>query len=322
MDREFWAAAVISFVLACGIAVVTIDHLSTDDPVVRAQGSGCDITYTPDGPLHEAHRPDHSCVYHNPELGVKYSYTINEDGFRGEPVDPDATYTTVMIGDSHTFGWGVNDSATVPALLDERLDGHPRIEDAQVINAGILSYGMEDHRLMLQHRIVPLRPDRVIVLFTWRDVLGVRIEEQFLDEIRDEQGTDDGENSPRIDELLGDRVESYRDRQREQIIAGTSPIFDEMERITEIARNNSIDLAFFAYEPMTPDLRRAFATWSDREGADLFFAPRQFRSSTYDEMDYTVSPDDNHYNQLGNSWLAGHIYDSLEWPDHNNSWPG
>jgi hypothetical protein len=54
----------------------------------------------------------------------KFFYSVNEYGYRGHPVPPSGSYTKsniVVLGDSFSFGQGVNDGEEYPALLREAL---------------------------------------------------------------------------------------------------------------------------------------------------------------------------------------------------------
>lgn len=61
-----------------------------------------------------------------------FSVTTNADGFRGPPLDtPPARPRVLCLGDSVTFGWGVEDDESWPARLATR---HPELE---FVNAAV-----------------------------------------------------------------------------------------------------------------------------------------------------------------------------------------
>jgi hypothetical protein len=70
----------------------------------------------------------------------KFHYTINELGYRGTAVEPSRANdkpSIVILGDSYTFGMGVNDGEPYPAILEAEL-GHAY----NVINLGTPGWGL------------------------------------------------------------------------------------------------------------------------------------------------------------------------------------
>jgi lysophospholipase L1-like esterase len=99
--------------------------------------------------------------------------TINSQGFRGRPAaspKPEGQYRIVFIGDSVTFGRGVNDDETFPAraeaLLRERFP-HMAVD---VINAGVDGYNTRQAVGRLRRLLPDLQPDLVLLGFYSNDV--------------------------------------------------------------------------------------------------------------------------------------------------------
>ncbi|HEU4536157.1 MAG TPA: hypothetical protein VFS00_18660 [Polyangiaceae bacterium] len=89
----------------------------------------------------------------NPVTSVR----INREGFRGADFPPPAAGETLVLGDSQTFGLGVEEGETFSARLEQRL-GRGR-----VINAGVPTYGPLEFQLLLED-LVPKRRPRTVVL--------------------------------------------------------------------------------------------------------------------------------------------------------------
>lgn len=69
-----------------------------------------------------------------------FEYRTNRLGFRGKDVPISNRYPTenlVLLGDSRSFGFGVNDGQNYATLLEEKLDGR-----VQVVNLGCPSWGL------------------------------------------------------------------------------------------------------------------------------------------------------------------------------------
>ena len=79
----------------------------------------------------------------------------NADGFRTHEFSP-TTESIVVLGDSQTWGYGVENNETFPAQLEQRVD-------ATVFNLGMTGYGTVQQYLALQEHIDTLQPDTVIL---------------------------------------------------------------------------------------------------------------------------------------------------------------
>ena len=86
--------------------------------------------------------------------------TIDARGCRadraGSPDPPPETLRIVAVGDSFTFGQGVEAHEAFPANLERRLEG-------RVFNLGVPGYGLDQQLLMLESRGLRLRPDLILV---------------------------------------------------------------------------------------------------------------------------------------------------------------
>lgn len=71
--------------------------------------------------------------------------------------------TVVCLGDSCTFGVGVNDEETFPARLVELLG------DARVVNAGVPAYSAYQGRRLLESQLDAWRPSAVTIQFGFND---------------------------------------------------------------------------------------------------------------------------------------------------------
>lgn len=86
---------------------------------------------------------------------------INAQGFRADrevsPTPPPGVLRVVAVGDSFTFGQGVEVEDSYPALLERRL------ANAEVINLGVAGYGVDQQLLMLESRGLRFRPHVVLL---------------------------------------------------------------------------------------------------------------------------------------------------------------
>lgn len=107
-------------------------------------------------------------------LGGKiYTVETNKKGLRDEyfkEKPSNDTYRILVIGDSYTFGWGVNESDRYTELLERRLETKGG-KDYQVINAGIPGWGMKDYYTFLRERGLSYHPDMVIIGIVGNDFI-------------------------------------------------------------------------------------------------------------------------------------------------------
>jgi lysophospholipase L1-like esterase len=97
----------------------------------------------------------------------------NALGIRNPEVASERTsgsYRIVALGDSHTFGYGVSEEQTYPRLLENRLRKSAPGQSVDVINAGIEALSVEQEVQLFEERLVPLKPDLVILTYYWNDM--------------------------------------------------------------------------------------------------------------------------------------------------------
>jgi lysophospholipase L1-like esterase len=99
---------------------------------------------------------------------------INALGLRGQdfPTEKPANTSRILfVGDSFTFGEGVQDDEPFASVLQERL--RSEVEDGerryQVINAGVSGYNTKDEVQNLRMKWLDLEPDTVVLVFYLND---------------------------------------------------------------------------------------------------------------------------------------------------------
>lgn len=107
--------------------------------------------------------------------------TTNNMGFRGSELDLTKPIIA-MLGDSITFGYGLEDTETIPARLQELLS------DFSVINAAAPGYNLTQQTAVYQEKIAHLNPQILILILHSNDLengggkISVLDEEGFLRE--------------------------------------------------------------------------------------------------------------------------------------------
>jgi hypothetical protein len=108
--------------------------------------------------------------YSTPEFQSKAR--INNFGYRGENLDPRKRkqYRIATLGDSFTFGWGVDDEDTWPRVLEKNLRN--RGLDVEVMNLGQPGTWPAQYAEIAERALPMLRPDLVVVAVNHGDDLG------------------------------------------------------------------------------------------------------------------------------------------------------
>jgi lysophospholipase L1-like esterase len=99
--------------------------------------------------------------------------TINDLGLRGarpEVPKPANAVRVLAIGDSTTFGWGVDDPETYTVQLEVRLRAAYPGQQVEVVNAGVVSYDLDQTARLLKRVAPVLEPDIVLVGVLWNDL--------------------------------------------------------------------------------------------------------------------------------------------------------
>jgi len=131
--------------------------------LARLSGYGNLVVYQPDSHLFWRLRPNQSAVT---KLGRR-PIRINGKGTRGKDFElqkPTGVIRILSLGDSKTFGWGLEESETYSSLLEEILQktagDNRRVE---VINAGVNGWSYAQMFLYLRDIGLQYNPDIVIV---------------------------------------------------------------------------------------------------------------------------------------------------------------
>ena len=126
-------------------------------------------------------RPDINVRALNPfnadelRMGKTFGIESNAQGFRTKPFTPKPARRRriIAVGDSSTFGWGVEPEYTYEALLETRLTD--RQIPSEVVNLGIPGFTSRHGTAVVDHYALSLDPDLLIFSFGANDKRPVRI---------------------------------------------------------------------------------------------------------------------------------------------------
>jgi len=110
---------------------------------------------------------------HKPGITRKYQQecvSINSFGLRDSEIDKDkeTTIRLLLLGDSVTFGWGVNQKEIFPEVL-ERLLNQNSTTEIEVINAGVGGYNTYQETQYFLNEGIYFNPDMLVLVFVEND---------------------------------------------------------------------------------------------------------------------------------------------------------
>jgi len=106
--------------------------------------------------------------YSQPEFTI--SINTNSDGLRDREHFPcDNCYKILALGDSFTFGDGVELNDTYLSILEDRLNKNAN-KKYEIIKAGVAGYSTYNEKLYLEKNGLKYHPDIVFVQFWWDDL--------------------------------------------------------------------------------------------------------------------------------------------------------
>ena len=124
----------------------------------------------PDSPLEYALRPGVNRENEVVDSGIKWSYQLNADGFRGDEFDVQSNNKRVLfIGDSYTFGWGVDQQEVLPYQLEQLLAGPPYAMNVDIYNLGVPGYNTVQEFHLLNQVLDRYSPELVMVGYVMND---------------------------------------------------------------------------------------------------------------------------------------------------------
>jgi len=264
---------------------------------------------------------------------------INSYGMRDEETTtkkPENTFRIAVLGDSVTFGYGVSKEESYPDILEKKLrDNAVGDKKIEVLNFGVMGYGMNQNLFVLEHKIFDFEPDVIILGHHLNDIwdegtviiappLFIRFlnSHSSLFSCLNRKGalgalvlsvTDESENKPlkemyRANTTTGENSASWNEYKK------------TFEKISQISKEKETPVMIVLL-PVWNELNDDYEFKSIHEELDrtirdvglysLNLAPSE--SVWYeDAMGYRISPKDtDHPNVKGHAKIANAIYDKL-----------
>lgn len=250
----------------------------------------------------------------NPEGGDSWKINTNKQGLRDEDISiekPSETFRILVIGDSYTFGWGLNRSQRYTEVLEQRLN-NSYDANIQVVNMGRTDAGMRDYYLTLKDKGIEYDPDLVVVSFYRADRNSHQNSKIALEEVMDENNIEDRQDVYEKDYLKAE-YESKKHRLLEQGQIWESTDLEKYGNgVLDLSREEGFDTMLFLFQHQElstdGDFVRSAKKWAKDCEAELLLPPREFYLKDFEE--HTL-PQDRHFNQEYNRYMADKLYSEI-----------
>jgi lysophospholipase L1-like esterase len=130
-----------------------------------------------------------SLMESDPHAGIKMKpnfiggeVSLNSLGFRDNELRSDSHLKIACFGDSTTFGWGVKQGESYPAVLEAKLEETQQYmgQDVEVLNAGAPSYTIFQGLQVYLHYVMDLADwDYVVLTFGWNETPGAELDLEY-----------------------------------------------------------------------------------------------------------------------------------------------
>jgi hypothetical protein len=241
----------------------------------------------------------------------EFKYTVNAMRARGDVVTPGASGlpAVVVLGDSYTFGMGVNDGEEYPTVMRRELEGR-----ADVVNLGAAGWGLTQEIRRYYERGVEYDPRIVILQFCANDpddnlANRVTLVEDGEFKFVDSQNSFNGVKRNLSRSFL-QRTQLYNFfRTRASMLVMRKVVQQEATRLEEAVPKSAGGDEFPVTEKVYVELIEAFARRVHAEGRSLWFISVDHHLERFPHIAATVHDLDargelRHIEVV--DWLRGH----------------
>jgi lysophospholipase L1-like esterase len=232
-----------------------------------------------------------------------YHVKTNNKGFREDnfPKKPAENKTrVVVVGDSYTFGWGLNRSDLFTHLTERKLNEDGNYE---VLNLGIPGFGMRDYYYLIKERAINYQPDIIVVVFKSDDKLSTK---KALD-LRQKAASLIPENtSSRTKKIKAKQAELQEELVIDMDIRKSNiPVY--MNKSRKLAEKNNTEIIFYNIHPFGNEdyYKHLNSTTKSR----IFLPPEKIRENGWGE--YRLTDYDVHPNSKASELIADKLYEII-----------
>jgi len=227
-----------------------------------------------------------------------YEYSIEK---------PPNTYRIIVLGDSHTFGHGVELNETYVKVLENLLNMNKKEWKYEVINFGVPGYSMEEKVTLFKTKGLSLNPDLVILQYLSDDLINIT---EIL-EIQKELESNYMQEHKLLD--LNTRIQLFQLATEIWLSHVTQKnwrdVWDKnagnfLKELAELCKENNIKVVLLFLSGNEKEMRLL----------EQFAAENNWimiKLTSFNSPKYFLNEKDKHYNALGHKLIAEGIYREL-----------
>jgi len=264
-------------------------------------------------------KPNHSQWFDGHRVEIQATkVNINSDGFRDQEYstsEPNDTQRIIALGDSVTFGWGVNQSDTWPKQLKQKLNNGSETK-VQILNFGVWGYNTTEEVEMLEEKGLDYSPDKVILQYHRNDAINkTRIKElkkDYAPEIR-EKYSDQNISEDRIRNKINKFIYSKEasERSMKPPKKSMADVRKSLGNLNRLSERNGFSVYIFGW-PVDNRRSEYLSKVSDRYNF-TYIETQEVLQGKYDiktrTSEYKVQ--DGHPNARGHSIITEQVFEPV-----------
>lgn len=220
----------------------------------------------------------------NDSVGITHAY-INKFGYRGREIDylsKNNVKRILAVGDSHTFGWGVEDNQTFPFFLEKLLNENYRKEKWEVVNLGVPGYDLVQTIAMTKIKGLRYKPNVIVLQYDGDDIYPglLKVYLDFKSESMNISNPHDLDTFHEKARVTFIRKNNITEIEKMQIV-------DPMHRLRELEKINNIShIILVDYYSIREDFLREKCKsfeWSYTNIYEILGEPGAFKISKYEQ---------------------------------------
>lgn len=226
-------------------------------------------------------------------LGTYY-IKINSDGFRGRDYTlekPENTFRIIVLGDSFTFGFGLDIEKTFPYIFEEMLNRGFSKTHYEVLNFGLPGANTAVEVNFLKEKGLKYDPDLVIIGFLHND-------DETLDFLKKIETYKRGQEQHLA-------YQSLKDNPKFKGIEFIKGYFEEME---SLSKENSFNILVYAFD--IEKYQEEFFKELERSSKNIYFQKASFDYNS--NKKYYLHHLDHHPSPLSHELYAKEIYEIIK----------
>ncbi len=230
-----------------------------------------------------------------------YVADINSEGFRDNEFSPHSSEDSlriIVVGDSFTFGKGLNASDRYTNVLEKKMN-NSLSQDIVVLNLGISGNGIKDHYNFIQAKALDYEPDFIVVSFQKHDQLSGEQAGDIVTRVKKQHDIESYE------ELIDNskawkEVEQNHNQFYNNLDWTSSDIFVYGNRLHELSTKKDFELVLFDIELKYALYQDQIKNWESKCHVNILSAA-DYIAEPYERLYFSENP---RFNVKGNQKLG------------------